>query len=51
MIKILLVFFLLLAFFHAVFNQTLDTAKLDQLFDRLSDKGAVIESRQDRVID
>ena len=38
MIKIIFALFLALAFFHSVFNQTLDKARLDQLFDRIADK-------------
>ena len=38
MIKILFALFIALAFFHSVFNQTLDKARLDQLFDRLAEK-------------
>ena len=38
MIKIVFALFLALAFFHSVFNQTLDKSRLDQLFDRLAEK-------------
>lgn len=54
MIKVVLVFFLVLAFFHSVFNQNLDKARLDELFDRLAQKnkamGSLTVARDGKVL-